>query len=204
MWPFKRKEDYDIHCPDRKLKDLIDSCYHEKPEWDGYYETRVTYYVKEGIKYRDLLREILSEGYKKHKRDPGCDIPDYQTFLSLEKSMIDDRNAYQKMTVCVEGYIAYHLQDYTTKWMRDNTAVFIYPLPCKSKAEKMIIYALCDDMRATDHIILVSDFPIPTEEGLHIRVHGIPCFYNVFGGEMASKVHLLVQEYEIINEQDRE
>ena len=99
MWPFKRKEDYDIHCPDRKLKDLIDSCYHEKPEWDGYYETRVTYYVKEGIKYRDLLREILSEGYKKHKRDPGCDIPDYQTFLSLEKSMIDDRNAYQKMTV---------------------------------------------------------------------------------------------------------
>ena len=88
------------------MKNLIDGCYHERPEWDGYYETRVTYYVEEGIKYRELLREILAEGYEKHKNDPSCDIPDYRTFLSLEQSMIDDRDAYQKKTVCVEGYIA--------------------------------------------------------------------------------------------------
>lgn len=205
MWHFKRKEkeDYDIHCRDRRLKNLIDSCYHERPEWDGYYETRVTYYVEEGIKYRELLREILAEGYAKHKRDQNCDIPDYQTFLSLEQSMIDDQDAYQGKTVCVEGYISYHLRNYRNGWTRDNSAVFIYPIPCKSEVEKKIIYALCDDMRATESLVLVSDTLLPTQEGLHIRVHGVPYFYSVPGGDRAGKVHILVKEYEVIKEKGR-
>lgn len=203
MFMGRKKNDNDIHCSDRALKNLIDDCYHGKPEWDSDYECRIRHYVEEGIKYRKLLRKLLDEGYAKHHSDQSCDIPDYKSFLALEQSMIDAPSEYHDKVVCVEGYVAYHSQDYRSSWTRDNAAIFIYPLPCASEAEKSIIFSLCDDLLATEAITLVSDSPLPTGKGLHIRVHGTPHFYKTPGGDKAAKVHILVQKYEIVEREDQ-
>ena len=192
----KNKEVFDIYCRDRTLKNLIDSSFTQKVTNDLGYEDRIIFYVKEGIKYRNLLKQVLEDGYSKHKSDITCDIPDYKTFLSLEQAMIDDREQYQHKSICVEGYIAYSLCPSQT-WSRDN-GVFIYPLPCETDSEVQINYALVDDCNATESIILVSDRPLPTKRGMHIRVHGEPSFHKAWDGGRPAKVHILVHEYEIL------
>jgi len=198
MGIFQKKETFDIRCRDRSLKNIIDECYSRKPDWDGDYEDRVIFYVKQGIKYRQLLLELLDEGYAKHKSDPSCDIPDYKTFLSLEQTMIDNQDEYQHKTICVEGYVAYSLWDHK-EWNRNNACVFIYPIPCETDAEKHIFYSLADELNATDSIILVSDDLLPTQTGVHIRAYGVPCFYKAWDGGRAGKVHILVQKYEVLS-----
>ena len=197
MGIFQKKSDFDIHCSDRKLKDLIDECYHEKPDWDGYYESRAIFCVEDGIKYRKLLKMLLEDGYAKHQHDPTCDIPDYRTFISLEPIMLNNPPEYHNKSVCVEGYIAWYLWDYS-EWNRDNAGVGIYPLPCQTNAEKKINYALMDDLNITNDITLVSDQPLPLSIGLHIRVHGVPYFYETDDGSRPGRVHILVSEFEII------
>lgn len=196
MGLFQKKEDYDIHCYDRRLKDIIDDSFKEKPE-NIDYECVARYYVSQGIKYHKLLKNILDNGYSKHKCDSSCNIPDYKTFLSLEQKMIDNQEDFIGKSVCVEGYVAYYLWS-DKPWSRCNAGVFIYPLPCKTDVELQINYDLIDELHATDSIILISDIPLPLDQGTHIRVHGTPSFYDPRNGERAGKVHLLVHDYEII------
>lgn len=194
---FRKKESFDIRCHDRTLKNLIDNCYHEKPDRDWYYEGRVTFYVEQGIKYRQLLGELIDEGYAKHKSDPSCDIPDYKTFLSLERTMLENKDEYKDKTICIEGYVSCTFC-YSAIWSRDTAGIWIYPLPCKTKTELKINYALFDDIGTTHPIILVSDQPLNVEDGMHIRAHGVPYFYKSYDGGNPDRVHILIQDYEIL------
>ena len=197
MGIFKKQKDYDIHCADERLKKLIRDQCKETPEDEIDYEYVARYYIEQGIKYRELLKKILEEGYSKHQSDSSCDIPNYKSFISFEQVMIDNQADFKDKSICVEGYVAYHLWDYK-QWGRNNAGVFIYPLPNKTDIEDQINMALIDELYATDSIILVSDTPLPIERGLHIRVHGVPSFYRTPDGSRAGKVHILVQNYEVI------
>lgn len=199
MGLWEKKVDFDIHCMDRTLKNIIDGCCREKPKGEYEYEARIKFYVREGIKHKKLLEKILADGYAKHKSDPLCDIPDYKTFLSQEQFMIDHQEQYIGKTICVEGYIAYSLALHN-EWRHDNAAVFISPIPCQTEIEKDIYYDLVDTFHATDEVILVSDKPLPTQAGTHIRAYGVPSFYEVDNGERPGKVHILVREYEILED----
>lgn len=183
MGLFRKKDNYDIICRDRNLKNIIDNFYQDSSsEYD--YQDRIAFLVEDGIKFRTLLKDWLENEYTKHYSDNTCDIPNYKTFLSLKDKMIDAPEEYKNKSICVEGYVAYRLLP---------NAVFIYPIPCKNDVEKRLFYALADDLRATDSIILISEELHSLESGTHIRVYGIPSFYT------PTTVHICVQKYEILD-----
>lgn len=195
---FKKKEDFDIQCSNRTLKNLIDECYGSTASWADY-EHRTMFLVEQCIKYRKLLNLIMDEAYEKHVSDYSCDIPDYKTFISEEKEMLKNRDEYKDKTICVEGYVSNVFRPfYPEVWNRDNAGVMIYPMPCRTEVEEKIINTLVADICATDFIMLVSDSPIEVESGNHIRVYGRPYFYKTNGGGTATKVHILVNKYEIL------
>lgn len=197
MGIFGKTKDYDIHCTDGRLKKLIRDQFKETPENEIDYEYFARFYIRQGIKYHELLKKILEEGYSKHQSDFSCDIPDYKSFILLEQAMINNQADFKEKSICVEGYVAYHLWDYK-QWGRNNAAVFIYPIPWKTDIDLQIQHDLIDELCATDCIILVSDNPLPIDEGIHIRVHGVPSFYTTDDGSRPGKVHLLVNNYEVI------
>ena len=200
MGIFQKRENFDISCRDRTIKDLIDKCYGERPDSEATYQDRVAFYIEQGIKYRDMLNQLISDGYAKHKSDPSCDIPDYKAFLSLERTMLENRDEYKDKTICIEGYVSHvFLPWYPEKWGRDTAGIWIYPLPCKTETEKKINYAIADDLCATSSVTLVSDQPLTVEEGMHIRVHGVPYFYKPHDGGNPANVHILIRDYEVLD-----
>ena len=66
----------------------------------------------------------------------------------------------------------------------------IYPLPCKTEAEKKINCAIAADIDATRMVTLVSDQPLPIEDGMHIRAHGVPYFYKPHDKGNPANVHI--------------
>ena len=166
MGLFSKKESFDIQCSDRRIKNMIDAYYKKEPDNCGYYEDKVAFFVEYGIKYFREIDKWLELEYAKHHSDTSCDIPDYKTFLSMEKIMLDNQNEYQNKSVCVEGYIAYGAFD----------SVNIYPVPCRSEIEKKCAYTLAD-FRAFYSLVLIGkkaeEINYTLNYGTHIRVYGV-------------------------------
>lgn len=196
---FTEKSDYNIQCYNRTLKNLIDLCCNSERGYTGciHYESAAIDCIRKFLHLREVFQKILLDGYKSHKTDVSCEIPDYQTFLSLQQKMKDSPEHYKNKTVCVEGYVAYSIGEYE-KWDHDSAAVWIYPLPFKTNAEKEICFALVDELNLTKSISLCSDQPLPKEEGLHIRVYGIPYFYTAWDGGKGEDVRILVDKFFVL------
>lgn len=191
-----------IHCSDRTIKNLIDKAYGGKPESHYDYECRVQFYVELGIKYKELMNALRDEMYCHHKSDPECDIPDYKTFLEEEKKMLSNKDAYKEKTVCVEGYVS-------TYFALESQMGYIvlYPIPTITRAEELIFNGL-QHFHFLEDITLIfpmksvlhsTDTDIQIDTGLHIRVHGVPYFYDTPEGENATRVHIFVHRIELLN-----
>lgn len=196
---FKKKIGDDILCRDRELKDLLDRYYGKEPDWDGEYQDRAIFAVKDAEKLRARMIEILNDGYSRHTSFPGFDIPDYKTFASLMRKMLDNPEEYSGKSVCVEGYIAWSSRSYYhwQKWSRKNAGAVIYPFPCKTETEKIINLILMDDVPATTSISVVSDDPFPLIEGLHIRALGE--IYVFVNGADDAGIGILAKKVEVLD-----
>ena len=190
----------DIHCSSRSLKDLIDKI-EGRPDNDILYEDIAEYYIRLGNKYKELINNMLEEGYSEHKSDLSCDIPDYKSFLQIEQKMIDDQSHYQDASICVEGFISTGLWA-SKEWTRDSATVWIDPIPNYTEVEHRMIVDIYDEFKISRPILLASDEPIiPLDEGTHIRVHGTPYFYEAWDGGRPARAKILVKECEIVNNQ---
>ena len=98
---------------------------------------------------------------------------------------------YKDKTICIEGYVFLVFPPcYPNKQSRDTAYILIYPLPCKTEAEKKINCAIAADIDATRMVTLVSDQPLPIEDGMHIRAHGVPYFYKPHDKGNPANVHI--------------
>lgn len=187
MKHFDKKENFDIQCSDRRIKNMVDKYYRKEPDWSGYYEESVAFLVEYGIRYLDTISEWIKIEYANHYSDASCDIPDYKTFLSLEQSMLDNQTEYQNKSVCVEGYIAWSGID----------SVNIYPVPFRSEIEKKSAYTL-SEFRDFHSLVLIGkqaeEMSYSLEDGTHIRVYGVTSPYKDW-----DNVPILVQRYEVLD-----
>ena len=211
MGIFTRKESNDIYCGSRTIKNLVDEEVGENVSDIGY-ESWVEMFVREGIRYRDILKKMLEEGYESHLSDPRCDIPDFKTFIEKKSEMIRNSRKWERKTICVEGYVSIIIRAFCgwEQWGRDNAAVEIYPLPCKTYTQKQICYDLMDWIfRKTGPIRIISDYELPVEAGQHIRVHGTTFFEGCHDeydeddvdeyGNVPGSVSVLLRKLEILD-----
>ena len=180
MGLFSRRENYYIQCSNRELKDLIDTVFGKSA--DAYYEGAAIILIKEAIRHRRVLEEILKNGYESHKSDFDCDIPNFETFIKSQQQLIRNNKQHERTTVCVEGYVFSNMGPYDAfgrdrQWTRDNACIHLYPIPCKSEAER----EACADLNyyvfgKLKSIRVVCDYNPELEEGQHVRIHGSRVF----------------------------
>ena len=187
MGLFDKKENFDIECSDRRIKDMIDDYYQEEPDGYRYYAEKTAFFVEYGIRYFKMIAQWLELEYANHYSDELCDIPNYKTFLELEKSMLDNPIEYQNKTVCVEGYYAHGAFD----------TVYLYPVPCRSEIEKKTAYTLAD-FGAFDDLVLIGKRAEEINDtykcGTHIRIYGVTSPRKDWGG-----VPIIIERYEILD-----
>jgi hypothetical protein len=181
---FSKKDDFDIKCSDRSIKNKIDNYYETKLDNDVEYAYKTDLFVSYGIKYFNNISKWLEIEYEKHTKDDKCNIPDYKTFLSLADDIRKNKDKYIDKTVYVEGYIAYGAFD----------TVDIYPVPCRSDIEKKCAIELAE-FKAFDSLCLIGkkaeEMNYTLNYGTHIKVYGI-VNTSKSGGD------IIVQSYEVV------
>lgn len=184
----------------RAIAEYLGEFWSIDPSFPIPYEEAIEELVYAGKQHKEKIREFVEQAYKNNTAE-GSDISGFLQFHSLEQTMLKNRDCYAETSIFLDGYVRQHigmcllpiLKDNFVGPMRlDDYAIWLYPLPCKTPEEKYILDCAIN-FNFTRAAWLCSAQPLYFEEGTHVKIRGIPYFYDD-----ASSVKIVVQNYEVI------